>query len=43
MENYQLVTPNDYTGAGINPNVEDIISKIDGAGAMYLNKCQISW
>lgn len=43
IENYQLVTPNDYTGAGINPNVIDVISKIDGAGSMYLNKCQIVW
>jgi len=43
IENYLLVTPNDYTNAGLTPNVADVIDLIDGAGVLYLNKCQIKW
>lgn len=43
IENYQSVTPNDYTGANVNSNVADVINRIDGSGALYLNKCQIKW
>ena len=42
-ENYLLVTPNDYTNAGLTPNVADVIDLIDGAEVLYLNKCQIRW
>lgn len=42
-ENYLQVTPNDYTGAGITCNLEDVLDHIDGYGALYLNRCQIKW
>lgn len=42
-ELYLYVTPNDYTQAGISPNIADVIPYIDGYGAIYLNKCQIKW
>ena len=41
LENYHLITPNDYTGAGVSPNLVDVQNHIDGSGVIYLNKCQI--
>lgn len=42
-EHYLYVTPNEYTNAGISPNLADVLHLIDGYGAPYLNKCQIKW
>ena len=42
-EHYLFVTPNEYTGAGIAPNLSDVVHLIDGFGAAYINKCQIKW
>ncbi|AYV85432.1 MAG: putative 5'-3' exonuclease 20 [Satyrvirus sp.] len=43
MEHYLYVTPNEYTNAGVSPNLSDVVHLIDGFGAPYLNKCQIKW
>jgi 5'-3' exonuclease len=43
LEHYLFVTPNEYTKAGVSPNLSDVIHLIDGYGALYLNKCQIKW
>lgn len=43
MEHYLYVTPNEYTKAGVSPNLSDVVHLIDGYGAQYLNKCQIKW
>lgn len=42
-EHHLFVTPNDYTKAGVSPNLADVTHLIDGNGALYLNKCQIKW
>lgn len=42
-EHYFYITPNEYTNAGISPNLSDVLHLIDGNGAFYLNKCQIKW
>lgn len=42
-DHYLYVTPNEYTGANVSPNLSDVIHLIDGNGALYLNKCQIKW
>jgi len=42
-EHYLYVTPNEYTGANVSPNLSDVLHLIDGYGATYLNKCQIKW
>ncbi len=42
-EHYLFVTPNEYTNAGVSPNLSDVQHLIDGNGALYLNKCQIKW
>lgn len=42
-EHYLYVTPNEYTNAGVSPNLSDVLHLIDGYGALYLNKCQIKW
>jgi len=43
LEHYLHVTPNEYTGANVSPNLSDVLHLIDGYGAFYLNKCQIKW
>jgi len=43
LEHYLYVTPNEYTKAGVAPNLSDVLHLIDGNGALYLNKCQIKW
>lgn len=43
LEHYLFVTPNEYTGAGVAPNLADVVQLIDGFGAAYINKCQIKW
>ena len=43
LDHYLYVTPNEYTGANVSPNLADVLGLIDGAGARYLNKCQIKW
>ena len=43
LEHYRYVTPNEYTKAGVSPNLSDVVDLIDGYGALYLNKCQIKW
>lgn len=42
-EHYLYITPNEYTLAGVSPNLSDVLHLIDGYGAPYLNKCQIKW
>ena len=42
-EHYKYVTPNEYTGANIAPNLSDVVHLIDGKGASYLNRCQFKW
>jgi 5'-3' exonuclease len=42
-EHYLYVTPNEYTNAGVSPNLSDVLHLIDGNGALFLNKCQIKW
>jgi 5'-3' exonuclease len=43
QQNYLMVTPNNYTQAGLNPNISDIKDCIDGYGATYINRAQINW
>ena len=42
-QHYNYVTPNEYTGASVAPNLSDILHLIDGKGALYLNRCQFKW
>lgn len=42
-EHYLHVTPNEFTNAGVSPNLSDVLHLIDGNGVLYLNKCQIKW